>query len=494
MMLALKNLILRAPRYAAHSLLLLAVFLLFPSGASAWFISSWASPVDGGTYFTNTAIPVTGTIDASLSSTSFSCPNYSGYAGLLYQVDGGPYQDVGGRIQYSTDPINFSFNVGPLPAGSHSVELYIFTTNTIQYCLDNTYTPRTFTVTAPPSPPVVSLTLNGAAQDISVAGDTAFTLQATGTNNPTSCYLSTYGASTAVWSSWASYPCSDYSSGKLVYPSTFGFSQGDNAISIYMSNAGGDSSQVTRHVAVTAALPTQLPIPEVSPSGGVFTSPVSVSILPHTPPAGQEIHYTLDGTIPTETSPLYTGPFTLSSSAQVMARSYETGYTPSLWDSKTFNIGTPTLTAPSLSTDVCSYVPNDFFHWDARPKLTWKYTPRDVAYAIYRCGGADCSQFSQIATIPAGQLLFQLSSFIPLQSQSPVSYTITPNDVLSFRDINAAIYPLLAPPRTYKYRIATIGSDPSIFSSYSNVVVADQNSPCKLSLPQWSIAPLKNKN
>lgn len=57
--------------------------------------------------------------------------------------------------------------------------------------------------------------------------------------------------------------------------------------------------------------------PTMSPAGGTFSNPVTVALS--TVSAGAEIHYTIDGTTPTSSSPLYTGPFTLSRSAIVQA-------------------------------------------------------------------------------------------------------------------------------------------------------------------------------
>jgi hypothetical protein len=55
-----------------------------------------------------------------------------------------------------------------------------------------------------------------------------------------------------------------------------------------------------------------LEIPAFSKPGGFYTSALQLSI---TAPAGATIRYTLDGSEPTETSPVYTGPFTIASRA-----------------------------------------------------------------------------------------------------------------------------------------------------------------------------------
>lgn len=108
------------------------------------------------------------------------------------------------------------------------------------------------------------------------------------------------------------------------------------------------------------AYPTQssssVAMPEIACSRERFDAPMEISIsIPQqeqdtkpkaskTAPNGKgaklnktQIHYTLDGSTPTEKSPLYTGPFTIENSTIVNARAFADGETPSFVSSRRFN-------------------------------------------------------------------------------------------------------------------------------------------------------------
>jgi uncharacterized delta-60 repeat protein len=78
--------------------------------------------------------------------------------------------------------------------------------------------------------------------------------------------------------------------------------------------------------------------PTISPNGGSFTGPVSVSLGDAT--SGAQIRYTLNGTDPTSSSTLYSGPFSVSASATVKAKAFASGMNPSATASATFTIST----------------------------------------------------------------------------------------------------------------------------------------------------------
>ena len=70
-----------------------------------------------------------------------------------------------------------------------------------------------------------------------------------------------------------------------------------------------------------------LEMPVIHRSRDRFDAPMTITLSSSTPQV--RIHYTLDGTVPTEQSPLYVKPFTITSSTIVRARAYKAGETPS---------------------------------------------------------------------------------------------------------------------------------------------------------------------
>ena len=68
-------------------------------------------------------------------------------------------------------------------------------------------------------------------------------------------------------------------------------------------------------------------MPVFNPPAGAYASPINVTISTTTP--GAVIHYTTDGSEPTEASPVYSAPIPVSSDTTIKAKGYATGYSPS---------------------------------------------------------------------------------------------------------------------------------------------------------------------
>jgi mono/diheme cytochrome c family protein len=83
--------------------------------------------------------------------------------------------------------------------------------------------------------------------------------------------------------------------------------------------------------------PAVLTPPTCLPTGGKFGSPVSVT-LTH-PEPGTIIRYTLDGSVPTSTDPVYGGPIRLSEPTTIRAKAFKPGFTRSITVQATFIVG-----------------------------------------------------------------------------------------------------------------------------------------------------------
>jgi len=103
------------------------------------------------------------------------------------------------------------------------------------------------------------------------------------------------------------------------------------------TNAGTDTGN--NDTTLTVATPT------LSPAGGTFTSSQSVTLACTT--EGAAIHYTIDGTAPTGSSPVYSAALTVSSTQTIKAMATKEGMTDSAVASATYTIESP---APGAGT------------------------------------------------------------------------------------------------------------------------------------------------
>ena len=117
--------------------------------------------------------------------------------------------------------------------------------------------------------------------------------------------------------------------------------------SIPTSSCGTSTVPVISPTATPPAviIPT-VTTPTISSPSGIYSSAQSISILTST--AGATIRYTIDGTTPTETSPIYSGTIIISSTTALKARAWKTGSTPSAIAAATYIIS-PALTSATIS-------------------------------------------------------------------------------------------------------------------------------------------------
>jgi uncharacterized repeat protein (TIGR03806 family) len=80
-----------------------------------------------------------------------------------------------------------------------------------------------------------------------------------------------------------------------------------------------------------------VPPPEITPAGGNYPAPVSVALS--SSEAGTNIHFTLDGSTPTASDPLYEKPIELTGTTIVRARAFKQGSTRSIVSQGVYTVG-----------------------------------------------------------------------------------------------------------------------------------------------------------
>jgi len=133
-----------------------------------------------------------------------------------------------------------------------------------------------------------------------------------------------------------------------VYSSPLTVSASETLEAIAVASGESNSSTGTSTYTIAPALPA----PTFSPAAGTYTTSQTVTISDST--SGTTIYYTTNGTTPTTSSSVYSGPITVSASETLEAIAVETGYTNSPAATAAYTI-TPVLPAPTFSPVAGSY-------------------------------------------------------------------------------------------------------------------------------------------
>jgi hypothetical protein len=75
----------------------------------------------------------------------------------------------------------------------------------------------------------------------------------------------------------------------------------------------------------------------MSPRGADFKGPVEVKLSQ--PEPGASIHYTLDGSVPTKSDPVYEKPLKLNGPTVLRTRAFKAGFTKSITAQEVYVIG-----------------------------------------------------------------------------------------------------------------------------------------------------------
>ena len=275
--------------------------------------------------------PANGITVSSTVSVSGTASDNVGVVGVQFKLDG---QNLG--AEDTSAPYSASWNTTLVSNGAHIL------TATARDAAGNTATSASVSVTVNNVTQPFNFSLTNSGNNSVTAGSSATnkigaTLVSGGTQAVT---FSASGLPTGATASFSVASCSPTCSSTLTITTTGSTPAGSPSITV--TGTGGGLTRTTTF-GLTVSLPT-VATPTISPNGGSFTGSVSVTL--QTPTAGASIYYTTNGTTPTQSSTLYTGPISLMSSAVLSAIAFKTGANPSGMASATFTAssGISTLT------------------------------------------------------------------------------------------------------------------------------------------------------
>ena len=140
--------------------------------------------------------------------------------------------------------------------------------------------------------------------------------------------------------------------------------------------------------AVYSIQTAKTPLPTIQPDGGNFIEPVQVRVASG---SGDSVRYTMDGSIPDQTSPLYEAPFTVNGDTTITLRAFRAGIAPSDPVAAMFRFvtQTPELFAPRVSPAQMTLGPDEARPISAHDKIgrpvvvtSWQVADPEVAEII----------------------------------------------------------------------------------------------------------------
>jgi alpha-tubulin suppressor-like RCC1 family protein len=198
----------------------------------------------------------------------------------------------------------------------------------------------------------------------------------------------------------------------------------------------------------------------MSPTGGTFTSPTTVTLSTAT--SGATIRYTTDGTTPTESSTAYSAPLSVSTSTVIKAVGFKTNWSSSAVASSTYTMNFGTLSAPTISPGTGGY--------SGSVTVTLS-SNQSGATVRYTTNGSTPTSSSTAYTTPlviASSLTLKAKAFHPdytTSAEASAGYTITllaPTfSLASGTYAPGTAVTVTSPDPTATIRITLNGSDPT---------------------------------
>ena len=140
---------------------------------------------------------------------------------------------------------------------------------------------------------------------------------------------------------------------QAVVPQVAGVSDEHGILSVQFTRGYDDLPSVRGIEMIETSTPVVAATPAFSPSGGTYTGAQTVTISDAT--AGATIHYTTNGTTPTISSAVYSGPIAVSATETLEAIATVSGESTSATGSAAFTISSQTAATPTFSTAAGTY-------------------------------------------------------------------------------------------------------------------------------------------
>jgi hypothetical protein len=344
---------------------------------------------------------------------------------------------------------------------------------TIYYTTDGSTPTTGSSVFSSPISVSASETLKAIATAIdytqSAVGSAAYTINLPAAATPT------FSPVAGTYTSTQSVTISDATPGATIYFTTNG-TPPTTSSSVYVSPITVSANETLQAIA-TASGYTQSAVgsasytitppaatPTFSPAGGSYIGAQSVTISDSTP--GATIYYTTNGSTPTTSSNLYSGPITVSSSETIQAAAQAPGYSMSAVVSAAYTITAPPNPAPTISGLSPSYVSAG----GPAFKLTVNGSAFNAGSTVYWGGKALATKYVSNA---------QLTAQVPasnVASAGIVAITVTnPNPGGGTSN-----------PLQFEIDSAPSGNKPPAFTSDSVTITAGSSATYQVTLPSGS--------
>jgi hypothetical protein len=275
----------------------------------------------------------------------------------------------------------------------------------------------------------------------------------------------TFSPSAGTYATTQSVTISDSTPGTTIYYTTNGTTPTTSS-TVYSGAISVSTTEAIKAIAVESGYTNSavgtavyninplLPAPTFSPAAGTYTSVQTIAISDAT--AGTTIYFTTNGSTPTVSSTLYTGPVSVSTSETLKAIAVESGYTNSTVGSAAYTINLPAAATPTFSPVAGTYTSTQTVAIsDTTPSATIYYTtngtapttsstkytsPVSVSATETLQAIAAASGYTQSAVSSAAYIINLAAAAAPTFSPIAGTYSSTQAVTISDTTPNATIY------------------------------------------------------